>query len=454
MIVPLLLAATIDGQAALQHASRLAALGPHPWGSALGRGAAQYVASQLRTAGVADVRLEEFEKKGIRGVNVVGVRPGTSREILVIGAHHDTAPGSPGAYDDGGGVGILIEVARALAHTPARGREIALVSFDGEEGWSRGELRAGSRAYLDALGPRARDVTAAIIIEMSGWKDGTPTFHAIAYADPMRPGESVITPAWLARAALRGAREEVPAVALGDRYLSWLCQPAVRLLKARLYGDDQSFLERGLPAIMISDSSFSRFYPWYHDEADTAEKLDATALARVGAAVLGAVRVLETAPAEKPEAQWWTGFGVVLERGSLMIAGFVSLLPVLVAARAAGKTRLVLRMLQAAAFAGLLWREPVVALWCFGLANLAAPFSARRGLRLAALAPFASLVVLALVAWARGLVSGFWLAAWELGLAAVVAFVAMTSLSRPAAAPAWRKAARSGGRRAGLPRKR
>ena len=79
MIAPLILAAAIDGSSALQHASRLAALGPHPWGSALGRGAAQYVASQLREAGLTDVRLEEFEQKGVRGTNVVALRPGGGR---------------------------------------------------------------------------------------------------------------------------------------------------------------------------------------------------------------------------------------------------------------------------------------------------------------------------------------------------------------------------------------
>src|SRR5262245_45873492 len=55
MLLPFLLAAGIDGNAALQHAARLSSVGPHPWGSGLGRGAAQYVAAQLRQAGLDDV---------------------------------------------------------------------------------------------------------------------------------------------------------------------------------------------------------------------------------------------------------------------------------------------------------------------------------------------------------------------------------------------------------------
>ena len=68
----LLLAAGIDGEAALRHASRLAALGPHPWGSPRVAVAADYVASQFRDAGLQEVRLQEFESHGIRGSNVIG----------------------------------------------------------------------------------------------------------------------------------------------------------------------------------------------------------------------------------------------------------------------------------------------------------------------------------------------------------------------------------------------
>src|SRR5262245_18365192 len=98
MLLGLLLAAQIDGQAALRHASALASLGPHPWGTPRTRAAAEYVAAQFRDAGLADVRLEDFEAHGVRGSNVVGVLrgPAAVREFVVVGAHHDTAPEAPG----------------------------------------------------------------------------------------------------------------------------------------------------------------------------------------------------------------------------------------------------------------------------------------------------------------------------------------------------------------------
>jgi hypothetical protein len=50
--------AAVDGNAALRHASALASLGPHPWGSPRARAAAAYVAAQLRAAGLSEVRQE------------------------------------------------------------------------------------------------------------------------------------------------------------------------------------------------------------------------------------------------------------------------------------------------------------------------------------------------------------------------------------------------------------
>src|ERR1700675_4675937 len=146
-LLAVLLAASVDGEAALRHASALAALGPHPWGSPRNQAAAEYIASQLRDAGLTEVRLQGFESQGIRGTNVIGVLRAPGPELVVVGAHHDTAPDAPGAYDDGGGVGVLIETARMWAREPSRTRTFVFASFDGEEAWSTGKATTtGSRA--------------------------------------------------------------------------------------------------------------------------------------------------------------------------------------------------------------------------------------------------------------------------------------------------------------------
>ncbi|HEY7512217.1 MAG TPA: hypothetical protein VIG50_18285, partial [Vicinamibacteria bacterium] len=85
----------------------------------------------------------------------------------------------------------------------------------------------------------------------------------------------------------------------------------------------------------------------------------------------------------------------------------------------------------------------VVAVWVFLLPNLLAG-TAGRAATLLALAPFAALVVLALVASVRGFVGGLWFAPWELAVAAAALVLAWLT-------PGVRRAgrARRTGRKAG-----
>ena len=407
----LLAAASVDGEAALRHAAALAALGPHTWGSPRAAVAAQYVESQFRAAGLADVRSQPFTSHGIAGQNVVGVLRGSGPEFLIVGAHHDTAPDAPGAYDDGGGVGVVIEAARALAKGPAPARTIVFASWDGEEAWSTGLVRtAGSRAHLQSLGDDARHLVAAFDVEMCGWKGGRPVFHPIAYADPGHPGRYVITPDWLMRAALQSR-----SFAVGDPLVSWLYQPIVRTFRVGLYGDDLSFLQGGQPALFVSDSSFTAYYPWYHRPADTADKLDAAALARMGRGVLEVLDALSRVPrGPSSSPDWFAAFGLVVGSTALWTLGLASLLPLALRARRTGGVAWPLALGQALLFVLLLWRHPVPALWVFLLPNLLGR-GRRWWIALAAALPALALGGLGVVAWARGFVHGLWLAPWEVG---------------------------------------
>lgn len=435
LLLPVLLAASIDGHAALEHASALASLGPHVWGSPRNEAAAQYVAERMREAGLNEVELQRFERHGVPGANVIATLRGPGEEFLVVAAHHDSAPGSPGAYDDGGGVGILIELARVLAAEPSLTRTLVFASFDGEEAESQGKgSTAGSRAYLERLGPRTRSLLAVLAIEMSGWGRGTPLVHPIAYADPRRPGETVIAPAWLVAAALAGSRQAGSPLRVGDPFLPWLYQPAVRTFRVRLYGDDLSALQAGRAGLMLSDSSLSFFYPDYHAPSDVAARLDAAALERMGRAVLGAVRELDRVPLAPPaEAHWFAAFGRVLGEPWLLGLGAAAMLPALAAGLTAGGLALVLRLVQVALFAVLLWRDPVPALWLLLLPNGLLPLWRRRVTLLVSLSPALALVALGGFAWWRGAVSGVWLAPWEVAVAGLALGLAVVAVPRRSA---------------------
>jgi hypothetical protein len=302
------------------------------------------------------------------------------------------------------------------------------VSWDGEESEAQGpEKAAGSRAYVRSLGAATQDLVAGFVVEMCGWSDGRPVLHPLAYTDPLRPGRYVMAPDWLVSAALSGSRSRQAGFAVGDPRLSWLYQPAVRTFRVRFYGDDLSLLQAGSSALFASDSSFSAFYPWYHQPADTSDRLDRNALARMGQAVLGAVGTIEKAergPSRQPD--WFAAWGVVVGRWTLLGLGALSVAPGLVAGLRAGGLALGARALHGVLFAIVVYRNPVPVLWIFLLPNLLLPLAAPRWLKRASWLPLAALLALGAAAWKRGMVSGVWFAPWE--LAALTAALVLLQL--------------------------
>jgi hypothetical protein len=89
--------------------------------------------------------LHPFVWNGGTYYNVVGVLPGSIRpsEVYIIGAHYDTAAGSPGAWDNASGVAGVLEAARVLSQY-AFEQTIVFIAFDREE---QGPI--GSKAYAE-----------------------------------------------------------------------------------------------------------------------------------------------------------------------------------------------------------------------------------------------------------------------------------------------------------------
>ncbi len=67
--------------------------------------------------------------------NVIGVLPGRDRKApaLLLMAHYDSVPNSPGAADDIAGVSTLLEIARLLAATGPHHRDVIFLCTEGEE---------------------------------------------------------------------------------------------------------------------------------------------------------------------------------------------------------------------------------------------------------------------------------------------------------------------------------
>jgi hypothetical protein len=92
---------------------------------------------------------------------------------------------------------------------------------------------------------------------------------------------------------------------------------------------------------------------------------------------------------------------------------------------------LVARLLQLGLFGLLFWRHPVMALWVFLLPNILPPLGRARWATAAALAPLVALLALGVAAWNRGMVSGVWLAPWEIAVAILALVLAFVRPARP-----------------------
>jgi hypothetical protein len=202
--------------------------------------------------------------------NIVATLPG-ARGAIVVGAHYDTisAPGFVGANNGAAGSAIVVELARALAHTkrPPDAPAIRFVLYDGEEppaGYpeSSGNFYSvglrGSRADAAA---HARDTRAMILLDYVGnhnlllWREASST---PALWERIR-----------AAAARIGAARVFP--------------PRV---ETRVTDDHTPYLRAGIAAVDMIDWA----YPGHDPHADTIAAISPRALAAVGETLLELLR--------------------------------------------------------------------------------------------------------------------------------------------------------------------
>lgn len=276
-----------------QHVAALART-PRTPGSREHRAAADYVRHHLEQAGLS-VEEASFEQAGLAGTNVLARLPPQQgdRPVVVVGAHYDSIPGTPGADDNASGVAALIELARWIhAHLPSQGSwacQLEVVAYDLEE---YGFL--GSIVHSRELQRAGTQLRGMMSLEMLAYTDQRPdsqrlprhlaklypsvgNFIGVCGNEASRELVDVVT---RAMKRVPGLPVEFIAVPGKGELL-----PEVRL------SDHSSFWDRNYPALMITDTSFFR-NPHYHQPSDTPGTLDFPFLAQVTAGVCEAVRRL------------------------------------------------------------------------------------------------------------------------------------------------------------------
>ena len=154
-----------SAERALKHIREVATV-THPAGSFANDRVREYIMAQLKAM---DVPMEEqtaVNTNGGIGVyhNVLARIPGTANtKAFALAAHYDSVPYGPGATDDCGGVGAMLELARILKAGPPLRNDIIMCFTDAEE-----FTGGGANAFCEHPWVKNGDVGVVLNFEARG----------------------------------------------------------------------------------------------------------------------------------------------------------------------------------------------------------------------------------------------------------------------------------------------
>lgn len=254
--------------------------------------AAAYIESTFKQMGYL-VTDQPYEVKGFNDrtvKNIIAEIPGTTRasEIVVVGAHYDTAEGSKGADDNASGVAGLLELARLLKSF-AFERTIRFVAFVNEEPPYFYTNEMGSLVYAKAAKQKNENIVAMLSLESIGYYSDEPNSQhyplVFGFFYPHVGNFVGFVSNLASRSLLLDAigtfREHAKFPSEGAALPSWI--------RGVGWSDQWSFWKQGYPAIMISGTAIYR-NPNYHLATDMPNTIDYDRTARVVAGIKEVVR--------------------------------------------------------------------------------------------------------------------------------------------------------------------
>jgi hypothetical protein len=208
-------------------------------------------------------------------------------DSLIVGAHYDSACGSPGANDNATGVAALLELARLLrAQRP--GAQIRFVAFTNEEPPHFQTEAMGSRRYAEMASRRQESIRGMLALETIGYYSDLPGSQNYPFGFSLfYPGRGNfigfvgnLQSRDFLRKSIELFRKTTNFPSEGVAAPGWFAGVG--------WSDHWSFWKQGIPAIMITDTALFR-YRYYHSAGDTSDRIDYDGTARV---VSGLSRVI------------------------------------------------------------------------------------------------------------------------------------------------------------------
>ncbi len=250
----------------------------------------EHIESQLKAAGLTDVRREPYNIGNVVATNLYVDIKGTGDEIVVVGAHYDTVPMTPGADDNASGVAGTLELARRLKDAkPARTIRIAFFACEEPPNFQAKSM--GSLVFAKACKARGDKVVAMLSVEMIGYySDAANSQH---FPD-LLAGRYPTTGNFLAIVGNVKSRQLVERIKEAFAKSTDLPIEAAALPEIILqigWSDHWSFWQIGVPAVMLTDTAEFRNAN-YHARTDTPDTLDYARMAKAVDGIAGIVKEL------------------------------------------------------------------------------------------------------------------------------------------------------------------
>jgi Zn-dependent M28 family amino/carboxypeptidase len=259
--------------------------------------AADWIVAQWEAQGLdPKVLTYSIDGKPCRNIEVT-VTQHRDGPVILVGAHYDSAEGSPGADDNASGVATMLEISRALA-----GHDLAYtvrcVAFANEEPPYFGTEDMGSYVYVKLISERGDSIKHMLSIESVGYyrdEPGSQNYPALLSESYPSEGNflGVVGDPDHGTAVAQVAERlrETEAIPIESAVLP-IGLPGVT------WSDHASFWEFGFPGVMVTDTAPFR-NPNYHRPTDTPASLDYPRFAQATAALIETVRQLAKAPTEE-----------------------------------------------------------------------------------------------------------------------------------------------------------